>query len=511
MATAEEIRAAIQAGPQTQAALDQAFATYTPAQLAAAFPEYGSEAQYATAAAASKARLEDTTVAGPTGGAPYVAPGGSKSSGYSRDYTPAELASIRAVWAGNQNTPAALMKAMQDTGVSVKDIALAVAGSGDASTLQGFNNFFTQAGAPAGFGGMYQASDMSANDKSYIDWMLAQPDPLGRGTMADVYKSQGIDPYTNAGVIAQAKSQNQRAADRAGLITEAGQTPVIYNNTGDPNGQIAAWQNPNWKAAQNARTAALAANNAAQTAASPKVGVGPGGLLTGGTLVTPPTGIDTGRPVPPPTGTGGLLTPMPGVPTRQPGGVSTFGSTLIPTGAANQYSRVYPQQDLVNIRDWWSKTYGNREQAMSDMTKYGITTQDLAMATGQPFQGLSTYLKEGGAPAGFGGAIEGAGGLFKRAADMAQQPGIQFGTTQGLLSDPTSQLARNILARDTQYQQTAPVMGSGRWGMPSIAPGAGLLAPDYWLAAKTAEAQRTAAAANQPPPDPYAGGGGGGA
>lgn len=509
MATAEEIRAAIQAGPQTQAALDQAFATYTPAQLAAAFPEYGGEAQYTTAAAASKARLADTTVAGPTGGPAYVAPGGSKSSGYSRDYTPAELASIRAVWAGNQNSPAALMKAMQDTGVSVKDIALAVAGSGDASTLQGFNNFFTQAGAPAGFGGMYQASDMSANDKSYIDWMLSQPNPAGPGTLADVYKAQGIDPYTNAGVIAQAKAQNATAASRADFYKQSGQTPVIYNNTGDANGQIAAWQNPNWKAAQDARTAALAARNAAQTAASPNVVAGPGGLLTGGTLVTPPTGIDTGRPVPP-LGTGGLLTPMPGVPTGQTGGVSTFGSTLIPTGAANQYSRVYPEQDLANIRDYWSKNYQNRGQAIADMEKYGVSTQDLAMATNQPYQQLANYLKEGGAPAGFGGAIEGAGGLFKRAADMAQQPGIQFGTTQGLLSDPTSQLARNILARDTQYQQTAPVMGSGRWGMPSIAPGAGLLAPDYWLAAKTAEAQKTAAAKETPVVDPYAGGYGGG-
>ena len=204
---------------------------------------------------------------------------------------------------------------------------------------------------------------------------------------------------------------------------------------------------------------------------------------------------------------------MPGVPPVQQNPVSTFANTTIPWGLANQYSRQYPQQDLANIRDWWSKTYGNREQAMADMTKYGITTQDLSMATGQPLQGLATYLKEGGAPHGFGNLIEGAGGLFKRAADMAQQPGIQFGTTQGLLSDPTSQLARNILARDTQYQQTAPVMGSGKFGMPSIAPGAGLLAPDYWLAAKTAEAQRTAAAVNQPinGPNTYAGNSSGGA
>jgi hypothetical protein len=145
---------------------------------------------------------------------------------------------------------------------------------------------------------------------------------------------------------------------------------------------------------------------------------------------------------------------------------------------------------------------------MADMTKYGITTQDLSNAIGEPYSQLASYLKAGGAPAGFGGAIEGAGGLFKRAADMARQPGIQFGSMQGLLSDPTAQLARNILARDTEYQQTAPVMGEGKWGMPSYAPGTGLLAPDYWLAAKTAEAQRTAAAKAEPQYTDFTTGGG---
>jgi hypothetical protein len=142
---------------------------------------------------------------------------------------------------------------------------------------------------------------------------------------------------------------------------------------------------------------------------------------------------------------------------------------------------------------------------MSDMTKYGITTQDLSNAIGEPYSQLASYLKAGGAQSGFGGAIEGAGGLFRRAADMAQQPGIQFGSMQGLLSDPTSQLAQNILGRDTQYQQTAPVMGSGKWGMPGIAPGTGLLAPDYWLAAKTAAAQKTEPAAPPPVVQPYPG------
>ena len=46
-------------------------------------------------------------------------------------------------------------------------------------------------------------------------------------------------------------------------------------------------------------------------------------------------------------------------------------------------------------------------------------------------------------------------------------------------------------------------MGEGKWGMPSYAPGTGLLAPDYWLAAKTAEAQKTAAAKAEPQYNDY--------
>ena len=54
--TAEQLRAQIEAGPRTQSALDQAFSTYTPDQLAAAFPEYGGVEQYTQAAAEAAAR-----------------------------------------------------------------------------------------------------------------------------------------------------------------------------------------------------------------------------------------------------------------------------------------------------------------------------------------------------------------------------------------------------------------------------------------------------------------------
>lgn len=59
--TAEQLRAQIEAGPRTQAALDQAFSTYTPDQLAAAFPEYGGVEQYTQAAAEAAARNQANT------------------------------------------------------------------------------------------------------------------------------------------------------------------------------------------------------------------------------------------------------------------------------------------------------------------------------------------------------------------------------------------------------------------------------------------------------------------
>ena len=412
MATAAQIRESILAGPQTQAALDQALTTYTPAEMAAAFPEYGGETQYASAAADAAARAAASSAAQPS---------------YEE-----QVAQWRAGAIAAGATPAQI---------------------------------------------------------AYLDWKQKEIDPMLQVPIGVGQKARGENPYSIP-YLKQAASVNE-TVDRRTELTGQNTTP---------------WQQSNWQAtqqaaidAEKARVAKLAADNAAL---GNRFVTGPGGLLTGGTPTggTPTVG----------TPTGGLLTPPPNLPPRPVGGVSTFASTSLPTGAASQYSRQYGEQDLKNIRDWWSKTYGNREQAMSDMTKYGITTQDLSNAIGEPYSQLASYLKAGGAQSGFGGAIEGAGGLFRRAADMAQQPGIQFGSMQGLLSDPTSQLAQNILGRDTQYQQTAPVRGSGKWGMPGIAPGAGLLAPDYWLAAKTAEAQKTAAAKETPVVDPYAGGYGGG-
>lgn len=56
MATAAQIQAEIAAGPQTQDALDAILVKYSPAELAAALPQYGGEADYANARAEAERR-----------------------------------------------------------------------------------------------------------------------------------------------------------------------------------------------------------------------------------------------------------------------------------------------------------------------------------------------------------------------------------------------------------------------------------------------------------------------
>ena len=484
MATAAEIRAAILAGPQTQDALDEAMMTYTPAQMAAAFPEYGGIGNFNTAASDAQRRLETKATLARQDA--MFGPGGS-AQGRSIVVSPDDLANP------NQPLTAAQIEAQRLTSL--------VNQYGGSSRLPQAEIDAAQAAAQQAV----KDGRLSQSAYNFLQYRQGETDPMQQVKIGELQAQRGVNPY----------GQN--------MWSMAEESAATAQRRADMSGEATPWNAPNALATQAARNAAQAAadaQRARESAAGPFVagpgGSAPSGLLTGGTptgtpTVLPTSGTSTITPPPAATGTPteairGLLTTAPNLPPVQQNPVSTFASTTVPWGLANQYSRQYPQQDLENIRDWWSKTYGNREQAMSDMTKYGITTQDLSMATGEPLQGLATYLKQGGAPHGFGNLIEGAGGLFKRAADMAQQPGIQFGTTQGLLSDPTSQLARNILGRDTQYQQTAPTMGSGKWGMPNIAPGTGLLAPDYWLAAKTAEAQKTEAAKNPPPVEQYGSG-----
>lgn len=70
MATAAQIQAEIAAGPQTQAALDAALLKYSPAEMAAAFPQFGNAADFANARQDAATRSAPTTEFVTGGGGP---------------------------------------------------------------------------------------------------------------------------------------------------------------------------------------------------------------------------------------------------------------------------------------------------------------------------------------------------------------------------------------------------------------------------------------------------------
>jgi hypothetical protein len=125
MATAAQIQAEIAAGPQTQDALDAILVKYSPAELAAALPQYGSVDDYATARAA-------------------------------------------------------------------------------------------------------------AEQREFIAWQAEQPNPLGQGTLADVFASQGItDPKNDPRLLAQAQEQINRASRREDMYAQAGVAPGDFRPWSD--------------------------------------------------------------------------------------------------------------------------------------------------------------------------------------------------------------------------------------------------------------------------------------
>jgi hypothetical protein len=98
-----------------------------------------------------------------------------------------------------------------------------------------------------------KTSTVSAAIKNFIAWQGAQPNPLGQGTIADVWAKQGItDPLSNPVLIGQAEAQLNRAEQRSAM---------------NPN-YVAEW-NGDWKtqmaeskASENQRQTFLAAADA---------------------------------------------------------------------------------------------------------------------------------------------------------------------------------------------------------------------------------------------------------
>ena len=63
-----------------------------------------------------------------------------------------------------------------------------------------------------------QTAAISAAVKNFIEWQGAQPNPLGQGTIAEVWTKQGItEPLSNPVLISQAETQLNRAEQRSAM------------------------------------------------------------------------------------------------------------------------------------------------------------------------------------------------------------------------------------------------------------------------------------------------------
>jgi hypothetical protein len=98
-----------------------------------------------------------------------------------------------------------------------------------------------------------------------MEWQSAQPNPLGQGTIADVWAKQGItDPFNNPILLSQAQNMLDRASMRAAMNPS-----YVAEWSGDWKTQMAQAQT-----AETARQAIIVAGDIAG-----KVAVG-GGLAT---------------------------------------------------------------------------------------------------------------------------------------------------------------------------------------------------------------------------------------
>lgn len=110
-----------------------------------------------------------------------------------------------------------------------------------------------------------QKTAISAAVKNFMEWQSAQPNPLGQGTIADVWAKQGItDPFNNTVLLEQAQNMLDRASLRAAMNPS-----YVAEWSGDWKTQMAQAKN-----AEAARQTLIAASDAA------------GNVTVGGGLVT---------------------------------------------------------------------------------------------------------------------------------------------------------------------------------------------------------------------------------
>ncbi len=149
---AAAIRAEIKAGPQTQAALDAALLKYTPAQMAAAFPEFGNVADF------NNATLD----------------------AYNRTQEQARLAQKQAVRA--------------DMAAKGEEFRIANPGGNvtTTSTSRPTMSAIPQSEIDAA------RAKLTPEQRNYIDWKIEQTDPMQHERVGDQFARAGVNPYLDA-------------------------------------------------------------------------------------------------------------------------------------------------------------------------------------------------------------------------------------------------------------------------------------------------------------------------
>jgi hypothetical protein len=176
MATAAEIQAELAAGPQTQAALDAALLKYSPAEMAAAFPQFGNVADFNNATQEAYARVQQQQQA-------------------------AERAAVRA-----------------DMAARGEEIRIANPGGSvtTQSTPRPQLSAIPQAEVDAA------SARLTPEQKQFIDWQMNQVNSMTGERIGDTYARQGVNPYANP---QQAQEQIDRASNREALFAQAGINP----------------------------------------------------------------------------------------------------------------------------------------------------------------------------------------------------------------------------------------------------------------------------------------------
>jgi hypothetical protein len=176
MATIDQIKAEIAAGPQTQEALDAALLKYSPEAMAAAFPEFGNVADYNNAAREAYQRAEQQALA------------------QSREAVRADMArngeEVRVANPGGSVTTSSAPRP-QMSAIPQSEIDAA-------------------------------RSKLTPEQQQFIDWQLNQVNSMTGERVGDTFARQGVNPYANP---AQAQAQIDRATRREDLFSTAGIDP----------------------------------------------------------------------------------------------------------------------------------------------------------------------------------------------------------------------------------------------------------------------------------------------